>query len=57
MKNFHIPATHLTPSLSEAINQNAEGCYIVYGVFIYNNSLSINKLHKGSFSEITAGES
>lgn len=54
MKNFHIPATHLTPTLSEAINLQGEGVYIVYGVFIYNNSLSINKLHKGMFSEILA---
>lgn len=52
MKNFHIPASHLTPTLADAINLNEEGIYVVYGVFIYNNALSINKLHKGQFAEI-----
>ena len=52
MKNFHIPASHLTPTLADAINLNEEGIYVVYGVFIYNQALSINKLHKGQFSEI-----
>lgn len=57
MKNFNIPSKHLTPTLAEAINMSEDGLYIVYGVFINNNSLSINKLHKGSFNDVKVSKS
>lgn len=53
MKNYAIPESHLTPTLVEALNNNSEGIYTIYGVFINNNALSVNRLHKGSFSDIT----
>lgn len=52
MKDFHIPSSYLTPTLRESLNLNEEGCYIIYGIFIYNNELGVNKLHKGNFSEV-----
>ena len=53
MKNYVVPEKHLTPTLSDAIKNNESGIYIIYGVFIDNGSLSINKLYKGGFDSIT----
>jgi aryl-phospho-beta-D-glucosidase BglC (GH1 family) len=52
MKNYAIPESHLTPTLVESLNNNSDGTYTVYGVFVNNNALSVNRLHKGSFADI-----
>lgn len=57
MKSFHVPMSHLTPTLIQEINQKEEGVYFIYGAFIYEESLMINKLHKGKFSDIEFEES
>lgn len=53
MKNFHIPVSHLTSQLAQSIIDNGNGIYIVYGVFINKETLGLNKLHKGNFSDLT----
>lgn len=52
MKLYTITAAQLTPEIREAINRNEEGKFLVYGIFIYESSVSISRLHKGSFADI-----
>lgn len=53
MKNFHIPMAQLTPTLISAINDTEnKGIYVVYGVYIYKDTLNISRVHKGNLQDI-----
>lgn len=52
MKLYTINSSQLTPEIREAINRNEDGKFLVYGIFIYDSSVSISRLHKGSFADI-----
>lgn len=52
MKSYAVPASQLVAEMREAINNNEQGKYLLYGIFVYADSVSISRLHKGDFSEI-----
>lgn len=52
MKQYRIPAVSVSAHIRDAINSNDQGIYIVYGLFIVEQSLNINRLYKGDLMDI-----
>lgn len=52
MKLFPFLATDLSQNTANAINNQDQGIYILYGVYIEGTALNIQRLYKGKFEDI-----
>lgn len=52
MKLFPFLATELSQNTANAINNQDQGIYILYGVYIEGTALNIQRLYKGKFEDI-----
>lgn len=52
MKQFPFLATELSQNTANAINNQDQGIYILYGVYIEGTALNIQRLYKGKFEDI-----
>lgn len=52
MKLFPFPSTDLSQTTANAINNQDQGIYILYGVYIEGTALNIQRLYKGKFEDV-----